>query len=349
MRADGVGMPRISRLCDRAGLRRIVFDVRGLGRWDMTFVAFLWDVKQLAAASGIIVDDSELPPTAQKLLGLLPGQPKERPVVRRSRFRPLAWMSARAAGFLSDLGASAMLAIAMAGGTATLLAGRAHVRGADFVRDLNDAGPRALAIVGVVNFLVGAIIAFIGATQLRQFAAQAYVPNLVGVTCVRELASVITAIVMTGRTGGAYAARLATMRGNDEIAALAGLGIPVDQYLIFPSVVSLCATMPILYLIGSLMAIAGGLAVATVSLDFTAAGYLHETFQAVPLGDFVIGAVKSLAFAALIGITSCRMGLKAPRGAQAVGDAATGAVVVNLVGIIALDAMFAILFDRLGV
>ena len=178
---------------------------------------------------------------------------------------------------------------------------------------------------------------------------QAYVPNLVGVTCVRELASVITAIVMAGRTGGAYAARLATMRGNDEIAALSSLGIPVDQYLVLPSVVSLCTTMPILYLVGSFMAIAGGLAVATVSLDFTGAGYLYQTFQAVPLGDFVIGAVKSLAFAALIGITSCRIGLKAGRSAQAVGTAATSAVVLNIVGIIGLDAMFAVVLARLGV
>jgi phospholipid/cholesterol/gamma-HCH transport system permease protein len=349
VKAGGAGIPRISRLSGPAGLRRLAFDVSGLGRWDMTLVAFLWDVKQLAAASHIIVDDSELPPTAQKLLGLLPARPKERPVVRRRRVRPLAWISGRAASFLSGLGGSAMLAIAMAGGTLKLLAGRAHVRGADFIRDLNDAGPRALVIVGVVNLLVGAIIAFIGAAQLRQFSAQAYVPNLVGVTCVRELASVITGIVMAGRTGGAYAARLATMRGSDEIAALSSLGIPVDQYLVLPSVVSLCTTMPVLYLVASFMAIAGGLAVATLSLDFTGAGYLYETFQAVPLGDFVIGAVKSLAFAALIGITSCRIGLNAARSAQAVGNAATSAVVLNIVGIIALDAMFAVVLARLGI
>src|SRR6201998_1019032 len=98
VKAGGPGIPRISRLSGPAGLRRLAFDVSGLGRWDMTLVAFLWDVKQLAAASDILVDDIELPPTAQKLLGLLPARPKERPVVRRRRFRPPPGLSARVAG-----------------------------------------------------------------------------------------------------------------------------------------------------------------------------------------------------------------------------------------------------------
>jgi phospholipid/cholesterol/gamma-HCH transport system permease protein len=138
------------------------------------------------------------------------------------------------------------------------------------------------------------------------------------------------------------------MRANDEIAALRVFGIPIIDFLILPSLVSLCLVMPILYLLGCLASILGGLAVATVSLGFTALQYLRETLDAVPLGDFVFGAAKSIAFAALIATLSCRMGLKAARTARAVGDAATGAVVANIVGIIALDALFALAMDAGG-
>jgi phospholipid/cholesterol/gamma-HCH transport system permease protein len=343
-----VHAPEIVRLCRNPTIQRVMFDTSRLGQWDTVLVAFLWDIKRAVTASGTAFDDSALPPSARQLVNLLPAAPRKQRRPPRHLFRPLSWTLAKAIDLLVEVGGSTELLVETAAGSAKLLLGRARFRGVDLLADLLNAGPRAVAIVGTVNFLVGAILAFIGAAELRQYAAETYVPSLVGVASVRELASVVTAIVMAGRTGGAYAARIATMQGNDEIAALRVLGIPIGEFLILPSVLSLCLAMPILYLLGCLIAILGGLAVSTVSLGFTAMHYLRETLDAVPLSDFVFGAAKSVAFAALIGTVSCRMGLKAARSARAVGDAATGAVVANIIGIIALDALFAVIMDARG-
>ncbi len=344
-----VHAPEIVRLCSNPAIRRVTFDIGQLGKWDTVLVAFLWDVKRAAAANGIIFDDSALPPSARQLVSLLPATPRKPLIAARLPFRPLASTLTGAVNLLVEVGTGVLLVAETAAGSVRLLLGRARFRGADLLSDLVNAGPRAVPIVGTVNLLVGAILAFIGAAELRRYAAETYVANLVGVASVRELSSVVTAIVMAGRTGGSYAARLATMRGNDEISALRVLGIPTSEFLVVPSVLSLCIAMPILYLLGCLISILGGLAVASLSLGFTALQYLRQTVDAVPLSDFVFGAVKSVAFAALIGIVSCQMGLKAGRSARAVGDAATGAVVANILGIIALDALFAVIMDAGGV
>jgi len=347
-RSQGPRAPELTHICRRAAIARIGFDVEQLGRWDTTLIAFLWEVRQAAAASGAVLDDSALPESARKLLRLLPLRRAEEAVPKRSPIRPLVWTGTSAFRLLADVaGTTAVVGAAFRGGVRLLL-GRAQLRRADLLTDLSDAGPRAVAITGLVNFLVGAILAFVGAVELRRFGAESYTANLVGVAAVRELSSVVTAIVMAGRTGGAYAARIASMVGNDEIAALKVTGIPIGDFLLLPAIISLCIMMPFLYLFGCLLAIAGGMAVATTSLGFTAAEYLRQTLQAVPLSDFLIGALKSATFAVLIGAVGCYTGLKAARSAEAVGNAATRAVVLNIVGIIGLDAVFAVLINTLG-
>ena len=238
-----VDAPELARLCTNPAIRRVAFDTSRLGRWDTMLVAFLWDIKRAASARGMVFDDSGLPPSARELVSLLPAAPRKPRTPTRPRLRPLSWILTKAVNLLIEVGSSAVLVVETAAGSARLFLGRARFRGIDLLADLLNAGPRAVAIVGTVNFLVGAILAFIGAAELRQYAAQTYVPNLVGVASVRELSSIVTAIVMAGRTGGAYAARIATMQGNDEIAALRVLGIPTSEFLILPAVVSLCVAI----------------------------------------------------------------------------------------------------------
>jgi len=335
--------PEVHRLCNQAAVQRLSFDSSGLGEWDTALVAFLWDIKRAAAAAGVALDDAGLPESAKQLLRLLPSASTREAFSTTSALPFLSRLGMSSIEFLAEAGASAMLAAAMATAGGRLLLGSARVRAADFLSHLLDAGPRAWAVVGVVNFLIGAVLAYIGAAELRPFGAQSYIPSLTAVASAREISSVMTAIVMAGRTGGAYAARIASMQGNDEIAALQTVGIPLDDFVLLPAIASLCLMMPILYLLGTLAAILGGLSVSSTFLGFTAMGYLHATFIAVPRSDFVFGAIKSLAFAALIGVTSCRTGLKAARSTTAVGEAATRAVVMNIIGIIALDAVFAVI------
>jgi phospholipid/cholesterol/gamma-HCH transport system permease protein len=189
----------------------------------------------------------------------------------------------------------------------------------------------------------------VGAVQLRRFAADIFVANLVGLAVVREMAAVMTAIVMAGRTGGAYAARIATMRGNEELDALEVVGIPLSDYLILPSVLALVFAMPLLYLYGCLVGMFGGFVVSISMLNITSLGYLHQTLDAVPIDQFIFGFIKTIAFAVMIGLISCRIGLTAGRSAADVGVAATRAVVAGIVGVITMDAMFAVAADVIGI
>ncbi len=335
-------------LAEVAASRTLTFDITGIGRWDSGLIAFLWDAKRSAMTAGVAVDGSTLPASARTLLELLPDTlPPVRPDVRRG-FRPLARIGGGTLGLLSELGVQTTLLATTAKGGVLALAGRARMRRVDLLGNVRDAGPSALIIVSVVNFLIGAILAFVGAVQLRKFAADIYVANLVGLAVVREMAAVMTAIIMAGRTGGAYAARIATMQGNEEIDALTVIGIPVADYILLPSILALVFTMPFLYLYGCLVGMVGGFVVALGMLNITGAGYLNQTLGSVPLDQFAFGFVKSIAFAILIGVTSCRIGLKAGRSAADVGVAATRAVVMGIVGVIALDAVFAVLADVVG-
>jgi phospholipid/cholesterol/gamma-HCH transport system permease protein len=327
----------------------LTFDTAELGRWDTGLIEFLWDAKRAAAAAGVAIDASSLPDSARKLLGLLPETLATPAAPPRGGFRPLYWLGGKTIGIFTEAGVLSELLATTAKGAVAALAKRARIRAVDLFANIRDAGPEALAIVGVVNFLIGAILAFVGAVQLRKFAADIFVADLVALAVVREMAAVMTAIIMAGRTGGAYAARIATMRGNEELDALEVVGIPIADYIILPSVLALAFTMPLLYLYGCLVGMFGGFLVAMALLNVTALGYVHQTLDAVPLDQFAFGFVKTLAFAIMIGVTSCRIGLLAGRSAADVGVAATRAVVIGIVGVIAMDAVFAVIADVIGV
>jgi phospholipid/cholesterol/gamma-HCH transport system permease protein len=264
--------PEVSRLCKRVGVQRLAFDAVRLERWDTLLVAFLWEVKRKATAAGVALDDTALPESAKQLLRLLPCRPAGQVSAPKPVTPIVVRLGARSIEFLAEAGANATLAaeVTLAGGR--FLLGRARMRSVDFVTYLLDAGPRAWGVVGVVNFLIGAVLAYIGAAELRAFAAESYVPSLTAVASVREISSVMTAIVMAGRTGGAYAARIASMKENDEIAALQTAGIPLNDFVLLPAITSLCLMMPILYLLGISAAILGGLSVSVISLGFSVAG-----------------------------------------------------------------------------
>ncbi len=349
--AQSGAIPQFSPECltGSAAGRTIAFDTAGLGRWDTGLIEFLWDAKRTAASAGLRVDGSGLPEAARKLLGLLPDRLATAASPSHRRFRPLHALGGKTLGMLAELGALAELLAVTTSGAVRALVARARMRAVDLLANIRAAGPQALAIVGVVNFLVGAILAFVGAVQLRKFAADIFVADLVAIAVVREMAGVMTAIVMSGRTGAAYAARIATMRGNEELDALAVVGIPASDYIVLPSVLALVFTMPLLYLYGCFVGILGGFVVALAMLDITPLGYFHQTVEAVPLDQFAFGFVKTVAFAAMIGVTSCRIGLLAGRSAADVGVAATKAVVVGIVGVIAMDAVFAVIADIVGI
>jgi phospholipid/cholesterol/gamma-HCH transport system permease protein len=324
------------------------FDITAVGRWDISLVAFIWSFLGLLESGGqrVDIDLSTLPEPLHRMLTLARS---DHPGNQRGDSGPAPvtlgiWLS----GWRHRFADAAELVGMSVQSVVPALRGRIAFRSADIVTLMREAGPGALSIITIVNVLVGGILAFVGAVQLKRFGAGIFVADLLGIAIVRETAPIMTAIVMAGRTGGAYAAHIATMEGNEEIDALRVLGISPFQYLVFPRIVALVAMMPVLYFYACVVGLAGGLMVSFAVLGVPAALLLHELRSAVNAVQFEIGLTKCICFGAFLALASCRVGLNAGRSAAEVGRAATGAVVIGIIGVIALDAVFAACGNVLG-
>jgi phospholipid/cholesterol/gamma-HCH transport system permease protein len=342
----------VRHILENAGTSRVGFDASNLGSWDSALIAFLKMLRDFARegrAQAVQFDDTGLPDMARRLLSLADasgGEASEKGI-------PHPTLATRVGEAYFDASTQVVAMAALLGDTvlrgAAAVARRTHTRAIDVFQLICDAGAGALGIVAIVNALVGAIMAFVGAVQLQRFGAGIYVANLVGIAVVREMAAIGTAVVMAGRTGGAYAAHLATMQGNEEIDALKVLGIRIFDFLVLPRIAALVAMMPLLYLYGCAVGLFGGFMASIATLDLTPALFLEQLRGAVALKQFEIGLAKSIVFGALVALASCHIGLKAGRSAADVGRAATSAVVASIVGIIALDAIFAVCTNALGI
>jgi phospholipid/cholesterol/gamma-HCH transport system permease protein len=206
------------------------------------------------------------------------------------------------------------------------------------------AGVDAVPIVILINFLVGFVMAFQGAAQLKQFGANIFVADLVGLSVVRELGPLMTAIIVCGRSGAAFAAELGTMRVSEEIDALQTLGFGPIRYLVLPRTFGLMLVMPFLTLFADVMGILGGLVVGLMSLDLTIAGYWIETKKALAVWDVGSGMLKSVVFAVAIAVISCQQGFATSGGAEGVGRRTTASVVSILFALILIDAAFTVFF-----
>ena len=228
-----------------------------------------------------------------------------------------------------------------------LLTGRARFRKTDLWLNIQQCGPQALGIVTVISVLVGAILAFVGAVQLSMFGAEVYVANLVGLGMVMEMGALMTAVLMAGRTGAAYAAQLGTMQTNEEIDAITTLGISPVEFLVLPRMLALICIMPLLTLYADALGILGGGLVAA-GMGIMPIQYLNEARDAMSLTHLGVGLLKSVIFASLIAVAGCRAGINSGRSSAAVGQATTSAVVTAVVYLIVADAAINILFQHLG-
>ena len=348
IRGEGAHASTPERLLEHPDVRAIVFDSSGLGAWDSSLLIFLSSLRQASVAHRVDFDDSGLPAPTRRLLALLrtePQSPVSAPapsgVVERVGEWALARWSEGAA--LATLAGEAVLRVAPA------LRGKARTRAGDVLNLLYSTSAAALPMVALVNILVGAIVAFVGGIQLRRLGAEVYVSNLIGVTEVREMAPLITAIVMAGRTGSAYAAEISAMQGSEEIDALRALGIPIFDYLVLPRLIALGAMMAPLYAYAGALGILGGFAVVVCMIHISAGVFTVHLLDAVAGADIVLGLAKSIAFGSWIALSGCRIGLAAGRSAPDVGRAATRAAVSGIVGVIALDALFDICAEALGI
>jgi phospholipid/cholesterol/gamma-HCH transport system permease protein len=334
-------------LLRRSNIHALRFDSSNLGRWDSSLLAFLSSLREASRRRHIVFDQTGLPPAARRLLALLPAAPPESVVLLRND-GIAERVGIKSIGIWSDLIGTTTLIGETILRTGAAVRGRARTRIVDLLACIEDAGIAALPMVALVNILVGGIVAFVGGIQLRRLGAEIYVADLIGVAEVREMAPLMTAIVMSGRTGSAYAAGIAAMQGSEEIDALQAIGIPVFDYLILPRVSALTTMMPLLCVYAGALGLLGGFAVAVTMMNISAASFVVQLRSAVAGNDVLLGLGKSIAFGSWIAIAGCRIGLKAGRSATDVGHAATAAAVSGIVGVIALDALFDLCASAFG-
>ena len=338
------------RLEGRPGVRNLVFDTRELAQWDSGLLTFLVNVGTLCSRQKILLNRDGLPPGAQRLLELALAVP-EKTDARQAEGRVsfLANLGnqtvdlCRSAGEMLEFLGDTVIAIQR------LLRGKAQYRRTDLGLIMQAVSAQALPIVSLICFLVGLILAFIGAIQLKLFGAQIYVADLVGIAMVRLMAAIMTGIVMAGRTGGAFAAQLGTMQVNQEIDALKTLGISPMEFLVLPRMVALAVMMPLLCLYANIMGILGGMVVGVGMLNIGFMEYYNETAKAIGLWNLGIGLFSGAVFGVIVALAGCMRGMQCGRSASAVGDAATSAVVTAIVGIILSTAVITILCNMLGI
>jgi len=330
--------------------KRVAFDSRELISWDSSVLTFLVEVSELCRQRGIPMDRAGLPLGVQKLLALAEAVPE-----RKGARRDVA-----ATSFLERVGASA---IGSAGSVTEMLAFlgeititfsrffrlKAHYRASDLFLLIQQCGAQALPIVTLISFLVGVILAFVGAVQLRQFGAQIYVADLVGIAMMREMGAMMTGIIMAGRTGAAFAAQIGTMKVTQEVDALTTAGFSPLEFLVLPRVMALILMMPLLCLYADFVGVVGGAVIGVGMLDLSWTIYFQQTANAISLTDIFGGVFKASVYGVLIALSGCLRGLQCGNSSSAVGDAATSAVVTGIVAIVVACGIFAVVFYILGI
>ncbi len=219
------------------------------------------------------------------------------------------------------------------------------IRWGDVILYMKKVGVDGLPIIGLISFLLGLILAFMSALQLKQFGANIYVPALLSIAMVRELGPIMTAILVTGRSGSAFAAEIGTMKVNEEVDALITMGFNPIRFLAIPKVFASVAVVPFLTLFADLFAIAGGLLIGIVVLDLTVYTYIQQSMKAINMFNIFMSFIKSIVLASLIAGIGCQRGFTVRGGAQGVGNATTSAVVAGLFLIIIVDSLFAIVLN----
>jgi phospholipid/cholesterol/gamma-HCH transport system permease protein len=331
-------------------VRRLSCRAPELTAWDSGLLAFLAGLLKLCEERGIKVDFSGLPEGVRHLLSMAFAVPEQHPGGRRTARGSLLARVGNTTldfcrGFPEMLRFLGEITLSMG----RLLAGRAQFRLGDFWIEVEEVGPRALVIVSVISFLVGLILAYLGADQLRLVGAQIFIADLVSIGMVREIGALMTGIIIAGRTGAAFAAQLGTMQVNEEIDAFRTLGISAIDFLVLPRMLALIVMVPFLTLYAAFVGILAGLLVSVFIFDIGYFEYYNETLRALELKHFAVGLSKGSVYGAMVAYAGCLRGMQCGRSAEAVGEAATSAVVTGILLITIMASLMTIIYYRLGI
>jgi phospholipid/cholesterol/gamma-HCH transport system permease protein len=336
------------RIASDPQIKRFAFECSELERWDTGLMVFLKKLAVLGNEKSILIEEDGLPDGAKKLLKLattIPakedsGDPMDHSLLYRVGDVSLQLTKA-GTEILSFIGEVTL-------GLGRWIRGKAQFRGSDLKLHLQEAGAQALPIVTLINFLVGVILAFVGAIQLEQFGASIFVADLVGIAMVREMGPMMTAIILAGRSGAAYAAQIGTMMVNEEVDALQTSGFNTIDFLVWPRLLALTIMTPLLALYGDFMGIMGGALVSRGVLDLSFRLYMTQTIAVLNPTHFILGLIKACIYGALVAFAGCMSGMQCGRSASAVGAATTKAVVRAILLIIIASAITTMIYSVLG-
>lgn len=332
------------------GVRRLSCRARELAAWDSGLLTFLAGLRKLCEERGITLDCTGMPAGVQHLLELafaVPAQERSRP--DKDRENLLSQIGSAALEFCRGIPAMLRFVGEVVFSIGRLLTGRAQFRIGDFWLEVEEVGPRALVIVSVISFLVGLILAYLGADQLRLMGAQIYIADLVAIGMVREIGALMTGVIIAGRSGAAFAAQLGTMQVNEEIDAFRTLGISAVDFLVLPRMLALMVMVPLLTLYAAFVGMLAGLLVSVFIFDIGLLEYYNQTLRALELKHFAVGLSKGGVYGMMVAYAGCLRGMQCGRSAEAVGEAATSAVVTGILLITIMASLMTIVYYRVGI
>ena len=345
--ADLSGLPHA--LADRR-TARLVYETQDLAQWDSSLLVFVVRLERMAKACSRSTSREALPEGLQHLVDMaFAAPPGAGATGRGDEGGMFAQLGKLVMGIPAKLADILHFQGELLSAIWRLLRGKSDMRAADLLHAALECGVYALPIILLTSTLFGIILAFMGAVQLTQFGAQIYVAGLVGISMLRVMGAVVVGVVMSGRTGAAYAAILGSMQVNEEVDALITFGISPMDYLVLPRVLALSLMTPLLTLYADLMGLTGGFLVGVFVLDLLPQAYYTTTVNTVALRHLFVGLAYAASFGVIIGMCGCYQGMRCGRSAEAVGKAATSAVVSSIVCIIVATAIITLLCNLLHI
>ncbi|MEM9025626.1 MAG: ABC transporter permease [Verrucomicrobiota bacterium] len=328
----------------------VSLDSREVGKWDSSVMPVVLEAYRLAVDEELEWRDDQLSDGLKALLDLATAVDEKEGAARSVKHRGLFEQVGDA---VLELRKDADIWLKFVGdcllGVIDILRGRARFRWRDFWLTMQKVGPDALPIVTLISFLVGLIVAFLGVVVLVRFGASYYVSYLVGYGMLREMGALMVGIIMSGRTGAAFAAEIGSMNVNEEIDALETLGISPIVFIVFPRMLALFLLMPLLVIFADLVGVLSGMMISNLMLDQSTPIFIKGFLEAVGLPDFLLGLGKGIFFGVIVSASGCLRGLLSGKSADSVGQAATSAVVTSITMIVACNTLIDYIAATFGI
>lgn len=336
----------------RAPVSAVSIDLSAVDNMDTAGAWLLYRTRKELRARGVATEFRGAKPGHADILNRIETGDVEQTLERDELGPILAMVERVGRAFISALKECADLLSFL--GATVITAGRAivepgRIRFTSLISHLEQVGLNAMPIVGLLSFLIGVVIAYQGAEQLRRFGAQIFTIDLVGISVLREMGILLTAIIVAGRSGSAFTAQIGTMQVNEEVDAMRTLGLDPLEVLVLPRILALIVALPLLTVLANVMGLAGGALISTAVIDITLVQFTERLKDVVPLWAFWVGLIKAPIFGLLIGLVGCREGLDVAGSAESVGRHTTKSVVVSIFLVIVADALFSIFFLNIGV